>query len=380
MNIHHIVSHIHNEASGPSHTVPALCDALARLGESVTLHVLENPSASFYEFNIKNYHQIPILKPLGISPEMHRGLIIAARQAHIFHNHGLWMMPNIYPGKILNNNSSCKFLLSPRGMLSPYAWNRSKLKKRLVWLLGQNATMQRVDCFHATAEEELIDIRRLGFRQPVAIIPNGVIVPELNYKAYIPKRKRKLLFLARIHPQKGIDFLLRAWKVVQDSYYDWELIIAGPDNVGYLREMKKMAIELGLSRIEFPGPVYGAAKSQQFFSADIYVLPTRSENFGISVAEALAHGTPAIVTKGAPWAGLEEKRCGWWINIGEAPLAECLREAMSKTDNELSAMGERGRAWMKRDFSWKRVGEMMHKTYLWLLGGGQQPEWVRIDG
>ena len=93
--------------------------------------------------------------------------------------------------------------------------------------------MERVDCFHAQAEAEYENIRRLGYRQPVAIIPNGVYAPKRVPLSMKASGKRRLLFLARIHPIKGVDILLNAWKIVQEAFPEWELVVAGPDPVGY---------------------------------------------------------------------------------------------------------------------------------------------------
>ena len=204
---------------------------------------------------------------------MSAALVDAAGEADIFHSHSLWMMPNIYPGRALKNNQSCKLILSPRGTLSSWAWNRSRWKKRIIWSLGQRTTMERVDCFHATAEEEYNDIRRLGYRQPVAVIPNGVHVPKRIPVAMETSGKRRLLFLARIHPTKGVDILLNAWKAVQEPFPEWELVVGGPDDAdGYLREMQRFSEILSLKRVSFPGPVFGDDKSDLFRSADVYVF------------------------------------------------------------------------------------------------------------
>jgi glycosyltransferase involved in cell wall biosynthesis len=136
---------------------------------------------------------------------------------------------------------------------------------------------------------------------------------------------------------------------------------------------------LKLQRIEFCGPLYGEGKLGAYREAELFVLPTQSENFGMTVAEALAAGTPAIVTRAAPWAGLEEHGAGWWIEIGVDPLVACLEDALSRPRDELAARGVRGREWMRRDFSWERVGAMMDQTYRWLLSGGDAPAWVRLD-
>jgi glycosyltransferase involved in cell wall biosynthesis len=140
----------------------------------------------------------------------------------------------------------------------------------------------------------------------VTIIPNGVDIP-----AFTPKQNRTsrvLLFLGRIHPIKGLDILLPAWQAVHDKFPDWRLMIAGPDNNGYLDQMQHLAVQLHLKRIEFVGALKGRHKWEAFRESDIFVLPTYSEYFGMTVVEALAAGVPAIVSKGAPWQGLRRKR------------------------------------------------------------------------
>lgn len=376
-----LVPSINEEASGPSYSVPRLCEALVSQGEDVELHVLAPaPEASFqsYPYTIHAQPAWPLLPRLGISPRMRKALAKAAKTAQIMHNHSLWMLPNIYPASAVKG-TQCRLVTSPRGTLSEYALNRSRWLKKAVWALGQGDVLRNSACMHATAEIEYHEIRRKGLWAPVAIIPNGVEIPSEQKQEKNSRQLRQLLFLGRIHPKKGVDILLRAWTRLEKQYPDWELHIVGPDNGGYLSQMQALAKELCVERVAFPGPAYGSGKSQAYWSADLFVLPTHSENFGLVAAEALAHGVPAIVSKGAPWSGLEIHDCGWWIDIGVDPLVECLREAMTKSTEELAVMGERGRTWMKRDFSWERIGAMMRKTYEWILGGGSPPEWVVTD-
>jgi len=254
--------------------------------------------------------------------------------------------------------------------------NRSRWLKKAVWALGQGSVLRNSACLHATSEIEYRDIRRKGLSAPVAIIPIVIETPSEQKLLEHTCEPRRLLYLSRIHPQKGIDILLRAWARIERHFPGWELYIVGPDNGEYLLQMQALAKDLRIERVTFPGPAYGYEKSQAYWSAELFVLPTHSENFGLVVAEALAHGVPAIVSKGAPWSGLEKEKCGWWVDIRVEPLTECLREAMSKSSEELFDMGTQGRHWMKRDFSWERIGKMMHETYEWVLGGGPPPEWV----
>lgn len=125
--------------------------------------------------------------------------------------------------------------------------------------------------------------------------------------------------------------------------------------------------------------MFGAEKWQAYGEADLFVLPTYSENFGMSVAEALAAGTPAIVSTGAPWSGLPTREAGWWIDVGLDPLVACLEEALALPDETLAAYGRQGRQWMEEAYSWSSIGQQMSATYRWILQGGARPEWVRSD-
>jgi glycosyltransferase involved in cell wall biosynthesis len=185
------------------------------------------------------------------------------------------------------------------------------------------------------------------------------------------------LFLSRIHPKKGIDVLLRAWAGLEVERPDWDLVIAGPDELGHTADMQALARTLGLKRIEWRPAVHGAAKSALYRSADCFVLPTNSENFGLVVAEALAHEVPVITTRNAPWEGLRMHDCGWWIDLDAAVLFRTLEDATARPRPELQEMGARGRTWMTRDFGWDGVGQKMHALYEWVTGRAARPEFVQ---
>jgi len=372
-----IVPCIDDEASGPAYTVVRFCEELLACGESVRLVTL---GCSFLPRKIpflETYPMRPVMSRLGFSPQMRDRLASAAEHSDIMHNNSLWMMPNVYAGWAVRGRP-CRLVISPHGTLSRWALNQSAWKKRVFWALMQGSAVRRASCFHATAEREYEDIRTAGLRrQPVCVIPNGIDTPEMKPKSIT--ENRVLLFLGRIHPVKGVDSLLRAWAAVGHRFPEWELRIAGPDSNGHLPRMKALAQELRLKRVVFCGPLYGGTKLAAYREAELFVLPTHTENFGVTVAESLAAGTPAIVSKGAPWSGLETHQAGWWIDIGIDALAACLEEAMSKSRSELMSMGQSGREWMMRDYSWERMGQMMHLTYKWLLYGGETPAWVRLD-
>jgi glycosyltransferase involved in cell wall biosynthesis len=383
MRVIHVVPAISETANGPTYTVVSLCEALIRGGVDVTLAAMDwSPISSKPDF-ARTFPMGFGPKRLGRSPEMLRwlGKETSTQIVDVIHSHGMWQMCVLYPAKAARKAGK-NLVVSPRGALSTWAMKHGSWFKTFFWSSVQQSALARASCFHATAESEYADIRRLGFRQPVAIIPNGIDVPELTEKQY--RGIRTVLFLGRLHPIKGIDILLESWAKVMDRFPRWQLLIAGTDSgygnkSGYLHEMKGLASRWKLKRVHFVGALYGDAKLSAYRDADLFVLPSHSENFAVTVAEALAAGTPAIVTKGAPWSGLDTHRAGWWINVGVDSLVSALERAMAESPEDLGQRGRVGREWMIQDFSWATIGIRMAQTYRWLIDGGKTPSWVKTD-
>lgn len=379
MRVDHVVARISPVASGPSYSVPGLCRALAGEGTDVHLHVLDPlPVRKHRGVEVSSYRAGPRPMALGLSAHMRRGLHRAARGVDLFHNHGLWMMPNVYVVRAALRRG-LPLVTSPRGTLSPRALSISPIRKRIIWQFGQKGAVHSASCLHATAESELADIRRMVPDIPVAVIPNGIDLPRLRPAA---KRggRRVLLYLGRIHAIKGLETLIRAWRAVQDRARDWECHIVGPAVGGHDRELRALARELGARRLRLRGEVSGVSKRAVLEGADLFALPSESENFAISVAEALAHGIPVLVSKGAPWSAVEREACGWWVAPGVEHWVEHMRHAFELDELALHEMGRRGRAWMEREFAWETIGARMRRTYDWLVNGGSAPAWVDTPG
>jgi glycosyltransferase involved in cell wall biosynthesis len=375
LKVIHVIGDIQELASGPSHSVPALCQSLFQLGESVELHAsLGHPPAA-HGYPSFEHIRTRYLKNLWISPSFRRDLEDRAKLADIIHSHGLWIMPFIYAGWACDGRR-CQLVISPRGTLRPVALAQSRFKKKLMWWLWQRKVVAQAACLHATSEAEAQEMRRLGLVQPIAVIPNGVDLPEQD--PLLPDRHepRILLYLGRIAPIKGLENLLQAWSVVSGEFPNWNLQISGTDSHGHRRKIQRLAEQLGLPRVRFTGPLYAESKLEAFRRAELFVLPSKSENFGMAVAEALAHGLPVIVTKNAPWSGIATRDCGWWIDGGVAPLEQALREALAETPDRLLERGIAGRRWIEAEFGWNQVGLKMKQTYEWLLGRRSIPEWV----
>ena len=387
MKVEIIVPAIAEEASGPSYSVPGLCRGLGDNHVDVTMHVLSPVPELTGDYRVCSYPRHAFPHPrFGRSPEMLAGLYEAAMISDVIHNNSLWMFPNVYANWVvrkMRRNGWVRFpkiVNAPRGTLAQWSLAHSKWRKKLFGWYAQNAAVAHTDMFHATSQKEYEEIRAAGYRQPVAIVPIGMDLPNVQHVR--SGVKKKAVFFGRLHKVKAVDNLVLAWNNLKQSDADliseWELLIAGPD-CGAKSDLERIVQEGGLDNVKFVGEINGVAKYEFLAQADIYILPSLTENFGITLAEALSCGTPCIASQGTPWSGLEKERAGMWIPIGVDSLAVALKELMGMSDDERRVMGERGRAWIERDFSWRGVGEKMKLAYEWLLGRSERPEWVVCD-
>jgi glycosyltransferase involved in cell wall biosynthesis len=379
-----VVPSISEEASGPSYSVRRLAESVAQQGHDVSLVALDWAQMASPPSFLRVFPLGLGPRRLGRSPQMHRWLKeqVDLGAVQVIHNHGMWQFNSLYPGWVTRGRA-VRYVVSPRGAFSDWAFSHGSRVKPLFWRWLQFPALRGASLFHATSHEELLDIRRLGFTQPVAVIPNGIDIPPAGVRS--SAGLRTLLFLGRIHPKKGLDLLLPAWRGLQRRFPHWQLRIVGDDAgfhaaSGYLAHVKEHARELGLERLVFSGALRGEQKWQAYRDADLYVLPTYSENFGMTVAEALAAGTPAVCTQGAPWSGLPEQNAGRWVDITVPALEHALAELMVLESPALEAMGQRGREWMDRNFGWPALGQQMANVYEWLAGARSlQPTCVVRD-
>jgi glycosyltransferase involved in cell wall biosynthesis len=391
LSICHVVASINEQTGGPARSVGGIASALAVQGVDTHLLTLDYQRLGR---QIKldgvtlHSHQASVVTRLGrgIQPAANRELNkLAASGLHIIHNHGLWMRPNAYARSAAKRNR-IPLVTSPRGMLEPWSIRNSRVKKKLAWVLFERENLNQVDVFHATSISEADSIRQLGFDQPIAVIQNGVDLPKLNYapsRALMTERfpslenRNWLLAMSRIHPVKGFDRLLQIWRRLSKQFCDWHLIIAGADLVGYQAELDRITRDLEVrDSVTFTGPLSGARKESALANADLFVLPSHSENFGIVVAESLAHGVPVVTTKATPWEELNTHNCGWWVDNDLQAIEAVTVRAMSLTSSERKRMGAQGRLLIEKKYSWTDAAQQMKAVYEWILGGGTPPDCV----
>jgi glycosyltransferase involved in cell wall biosynthesis len=289
-------------------------------------------------------------------------------EVDVLHDNGIWLLHH-HRLAVLADRRGIRRVVSTRGMLEPWAVSHKRFRKGLAWRLYQECDLKRARCHITSGELEARNLQRFELGVPIVTIPNGVDTPkELtgNVAGQLSRggngRQRTALFLGRIYPIKGLPMLIEAWARVRPE--GWRLRIAGPDEAGHKRQVERTISAAGLGRVvSFAGPIEPERKKAAFLEADLFILPSHSESFGMAVAEAMAHGLPVLTTTAAPWSILRENNCGWWVDPTIDGLAQALCQATRLDTEALRAMGAKGRALIGAEFSWARIADRMLSTY-----------------
>ena len=361
MRILHYIPSIDESSGG----VGAYMQLLTRdLGKLCELHVVTHRSERMLDLDNCELHFIPLRNnPFSLKAKWEFLEVLNKVQPDVFHTNCCWM-PQSARTAMWAKHAGYKVVYTPHGMLEPWIMKRHYWTRKVpAMLLFQKRGIQIADMVHATAESEKNNLLVLGWNKNIAVIPNCVRINEIALKRSW-ERKRNILFLSRVHVKKGIIFLIEAASQLREELKGYTITIAGPGEDSYVNELKQMASRLGVADMfRFIGPVFGEGKWKLYQEADLFVLPTHSENFGIVVAEALASGTPVITTTGTPWQELNTHYCGWWIPVGTEPLREALKKFLKTGDEELKAMGIRGRNLIRQEYSSDNVAEQFIKLY-----------------
>lgn len=311
------------------------------------------------------YYELPAEGPLKLGFSFGYRKAIEEVNPDLIHVHGLWTWHNIAVSSYVKERA-VKLIVSPHGMLSPEALSYSKKIKELLALCVQRPLLGRADALHATCDEEVKDISRFCLNPRVALIENGVYDTMLG--PLRPERQKYFLSVSRLHHKKGLDLLLHAWKVSEARELGYELIVAGPDEQGYRAKLERIIEKEAIKGVSIIGEVYGAEKDRLMAGAHCFLLPTRSENFGLTVAESLLNATPVVCSKNAPWQELETNGCGKWIDLSIEDIRASLNFYARKSTWEIEIEGKRGRDWVLSTFHWDKIVGRYCSLYNNVLG------------
>lgn len=311
---------------------------------------------------------------LGFAPTLSKAL--GSPRFDVIHQHGIWQAFSATVSKVARRTAT-PTMISPRGMLDPWALQYGSWKKRLSGLLYESANLSRSSCLHALNTSEATAIRSHGLTNPIAVIPNGADLPNEAWSPTPPKwwpGGRVLLFIGRIHPKKGIMDLIEAYAslVVRAPEIGdmWRLVIAGWDDGGHEGEVKaKVARYNLLDRIILCGPLFGDEKEAALSNAEAFILPSYSEGLPMAVLEAWAWRLPVLMTEACNLPDGFATGAAVRIDANPTTLATALVQTLVRPSADLAAIGARGRQHVTAHYSWPRIANAHATAYRWMAEG-----------
>ncbi|MCC6509097.1 MAG: glycosyltransferase [Pirellulaceae bacterium] len=370
VHIVHVVRDLELASGGPSRSIPQLVLALDQLRtchehrwiQHVAFCDRGQPNAQFPDRG-----EALRLEPVSGGRSSLGALAGRMTQLHsqsplsLIHVHGLWSPP-VHRVITWARRNRVPYVVSPRGMLSEWCFNHKRLKKRIGWWLYQHSDLQNAAAIHATSNDEMLDARRMKLKPTIAVIPNGSDLPNYERPLIVNKPVRMALCLTRLHPVKGIDMLIEIWAKLKPA--NWRLHIAGPSEAGMREKLRQLIQKHNLHDSVTLGEEADETEKQSLLKdADLFILPSKSENFGMVIAEALAIGLPVVTTTGTPWAEVKTRGCGWIAAPEPDDLALVIQQALAQPPEVLHNMGQLGRQLIDERFAWSSVANQMKTLY-----------------
>ena len=374
MKIIHVINSMSTSHGGPTRTALLTTQGTRSLGMDV--EIVTNQPASGEEA-VSDDLSIRYLPRIGFQ-EKHWGYskaiareLAKIKNVDIYHIQGIWLYSGYITARYARKHG-CPYLITLHGTLYPEALAHSSFKKKVSLFLYQRQQLQQAACIHATCREEMEHYRALGFTNPVAMLPYPMECDDKAEPLY-PKDIKRIGYLGRVHPRKRVERLLEIWSRLNEP---GELLIMGNGDLVYMDFLKKETRRLNLKKVRFEGFVTGEKKARLLASLTCLVVPSDFENCGIITPETLLQEIPVIASTGSPWQDLDTYQCGWWINNDVETLTGAVRKALSLDDDELQAMGKRGRRLVLDKYSVNVVSRQMEQLYVWIAGQGDKPEFV----
>jgi glycosyltransferase involved in cell wall biosynthesis len=374
----HVTTACQNTAPGIDAAVAGISRATAAVdGVSIALLGVLSPEVEWpsERDGSVGYRRVGVVGPRMLAYAPNLATVLSGLRPDVVHQHGAWQYPGVAASRWCHR-SGRPFILSPHGMFSSAGLAAHRFRKAAAWHGWQRNVATTAHLLHATSHEEMLAIRKLGLRNPVAVIPLGVHVPpacpiKSSAAAF------RAVYLGRLDPLKGVGDLVAAWAAVRPA--GWTLTIAGPDLRGYGIELRRSVAAHRLEDVvSICGPAWAEDRDALLAAADLLVLPSYTENFGLVVAEAMAHAVPVITTTDTPWRYLQEEGCGWIVPSGLAGLVPALTAACGSDPQALREMGRRGWGVVRDRFGWHAIGRQFAVAYQWLCGTETRPSFVHL--
>ncbi|HYO50148.1 MAG TPA: glycosyltransferase [Chloroflexia bacterium] len=367
---------------GPARSLPMLCRSLVRAGAQVTVLTtnangateLDVPLGQPVDLGGVETLYYPRRSPRGLcySPELAKACEARVKGFDLVHTTGMWTYPPVRAASISRRRGK-PYVVSPRGMLMKWEMSHKAWKKRLYFYAVEYGRLKRSAGIHCTTRAEKDALRRFGMAARGFVVANGLDTAEfeqlpargrLRERLGIPHDAQVLLFMGRLHPKKGIEETLAAFKQLAAKYPNLHLILSGPDEGGYTATVGRWAAQAGVAgRVHLTGKLQDTERLAAFRDADVFVLLSHSENFGMGVAEAMACGLPVVVSEEVGISSWVARSNAGFITRRDPEAAAQALAALLDHPEEAHAMGERGKRLVASEFSADAVGRQMLAKY-----------------
>lgn len=339
MRVLHVVGGFYpaTRFGGPSESVLRLNQGLMAAGHEVEVVTTDADGPTNMDIPLNRivpYEGVPV-RYFGRFPRigymfslgLTRYVTRVVRDYDLVHVTSLFSYPST-AAAIIAHRQGVPYVMSPRGMCMPWELSYNAWKKQPYWHAIDKPVLRRAGAVHATADLERDHIKELVPSARVIVVPNAIELPDPAPR--VPVEAGRIVFLGRLAPKKGFDVLIPAMRMLAKQRPDAELVIAGPDDMGeWARTEALIAQQQPRPRVRYVGAVHGDEKTQLLASAQVMVLSSHSENFGVVVLEALACGTPVVVSKNCPWRAVEEEGAGFWVDNTPAEVAGALAKVLA---------------------------------------------------
>lgn len=375
MKILHTVQSLDPAWGGIARVLPALAAELVAGGDSCRIATLAGgrfgqPPPGMAGVDVLTF--APSGSRLGSSAEFNRTIDTLVREADVVHMHGLWTGQNWSTGKAARRAGK-PYVMTPHSMMMPWAWQRSRWKKLPAGWLFEHRNLRGAACLHALAEGEAASMRSLGFNPSIVVIPNGLRLAEFENlpasddfaaRHRIPPDRKWLLFLGRIHPQKGIIQAMQGCFDAFPKAEGWHLIVAGPDEVGMRPRLEAAVQRKGMAeRVTFTGLLPRNDVLAALGRAQLLLQPSMSEGLSMSILEALASGVPVIISHDCNMPEVEKSGAGICIESDRGAVSLALRKVVTMPPADFEKMRTAARTLARERYDWGKLVPVYHKMY-----------------
>jgi len=375
----HIMPTIDPASGGPVEGLKQLCNIFSHAGHEIEVATLD--SSEFdrrLAFPVKVFALGPGMGTYGYAPAVFSWLRANAHRYDAVVVHGIWQYPAVAVHRALAG-TGVPYAVITHGMLDPYFKHRypfKHIKKMIYWRLILKRIMQDANTVFFTCADEMLLARQSfsHYRVRETVMPFGTFGPDCELAAAREeflerwphlRGKRLALYAGRIHPKKGTNILIKAFAATLAKDPAWHLVIAGPDQIGWRKDLQALATGLGIGdRITWTGMLTGSLRWGAFPASEVFVLPSHQENFGMVVAEALACGLPVILSRKVNiWREIVHH----WAGIAGEDTVEGTTESLQlwseHTPEEIEAFGDRARDCFDRHFNLNRTSKSVLQIF-----------------